>query len=139
MADPHNPHFQAMAEVTARNYVLRLIEGSRAEATDDEEFDSYPTLEPEHINAAYDDLTAEASKVTVGFPPDRHFPVVREDGRIHYCPTNESMDLETVNAALVALAAEAAWLDHYRAQRAEEFAALLSLRSLRGLLEPGEN
>jgi hypothetical protein len=127
-----------MAEVTARNYVLRLMEGSRADAMEDE-FDGYPTLEPGHIDQAYDALTAEASHVTVGFPPDRRFPVVREDGRVHYCRTTESMDLETVNAALVALAAEAAWLDHYRAQRAEEFAALLSLRSLRGLLEPGES
>jgi hypothetical protein len=126
-----------MAERTARNYILRTTEASRAEDTDGE-FEDWPSLEAEHINHAYDELMAEASKVASGFPPDRRLPVVREDGQIHYCRTTEAADVETVNAALVALAAEYVWLNHYRTQRVQEFAALLSLRSLRGLLEPGE-
>lgn len=138
MTDQTPANFRAMAELAARNYVLRLVEDSRVDG-DSETLDGYPTLEAEHVNHAFHELLEEAAKVTAGFPPDRQMPVVREDGRVWYCHTTETTDLETLNAALVALAAEYAWLAHYRAQRIEEFAALLSLRSLRGMLESGES
>jgi hypothetical protein len=127
VTDQTPPNFRALAELAARNYVLRPIEESRAEDTHGD-LDYWPTLDAEHINHAYGELTAGVSNVTVAFTPDRRLPVVQEDGRIHYCRT-ETMTSETVNAALVTLATEYAWLTHYQAQRADEFAALLRLRS----------
>lgn len=138
MTDPHNPDFQAAVERAARQYVLRAMEETRA-FDPDGDLDNWPVLNAEQVSDAYDELRAEASKADVGFPPDRELPVIREDGYIHYCRTIETMDQETVNAALVTLAAEYAWLAHHQAQRVEEFAALLNLRRLNGWLESGES
>ncbi|MGC0317316.1 hypothetical protein [Kitasatospora acidiphila] len=113
--------------IAAKNYVLSIAERSRA-ADQFGDFADQPTLSAAEIKRAYDELMAETANVTVAFQWNRRLPAIQEDGHIHY-PRTEDMDLDYVNAALITIATEQAWLARAQVQRADEFATLLKIRS----------
>ncbi|MGW4691967.1 hypothetical protein ACWEO1_06265 [Kitasatospora cineracea] len=116
-----------LAAIAAKNYVLHITEASRAD-DDSDDLTDHPVLTTKQVTEAYQELSAGTANVTVAFGWDRRLPAVQKDGRIHY-PRTQDMDIDSVNAALVALAAEHAWLTQAQAQRADEFATLLKLRA----------
>lgn len=126
MTDTNTPNINELADHAARNYVLRAVESSRAEDLTD--YTEIPALTETQVTEAMADLAEGVDNVTVAFTVDRRLPVLREDGEIYYVRTQD-MDLATIDAALVTLAAEYAWLTQHQTQRADEYASLLALRA----------